>query len=158
MFKDKKLNKLWEKAELAGFTPEELRTLKEEFEHHQDKIDVYYNLLENVDVMDGKSDHHENSVIEEDEQISFNEIMQGEDNNESNDIKQSKQDLYVSKANKLRDTHRNIRDNFDRMERIVAKGPNSQDFIEPKVQGLWRVALSSDFSPDELASLKVNAS
>lgn len=55
----------------------------------------------------------------------------------------------------MRDKHRNIRDNFDRLERISAKGPNSQDFIEPKVQGLWRVASASDFSPDELASLKV---
>ena len=51
--------------------------------------------------------------------------------------------------------HRDIRDNFDRLERIASKGPNSQDFVEPKVQGLWRVALSSGFSADELNSLKL---
>ncbi|XP_076289830.1 uncharacterized protein LOC143213660, partial [Lasioglossum baleicum] len=39
MFKDRRLNKLWNKAELAGFTSEELTTLKEEFQHHQDKVD-----------------------------------------------------------------------------------------------------------------------
>lgn len=58
MFKDKKLNRLWEKAELAGFTTEEMTALKEEFEHHQDKIDVYYNLLENLSD-DSKANVHE---------------------------------------------------------------------------------------------------
>lgn len=48
LFKDKKLNKLWEKAETAGFTNEELAALKEEFEHHQDKVDQYYALLHDV--------------------------------------------------------------------------------------------------------------
>lgn len=48
LFKDKKLNKLWEKAEIAGFTTEELEALREEFNHHQDKIDQYYSLLHDV--------------------------------------------------------------------------------------------------------------
>lgn len=48
LFKDKKLNSLWEKAEVAGFTAEELNALKEEFNHHQDKVDVYYSLLDDV--------------------------------------------------------------------------------------------------------------
>lgn len=57
LFKDKKLNKLWEKAEISGFTPEELNALKEEFMHHQEKVDMYYSLLENVS--SGKKDYHE---------------------------------------------------------------------------------------------------
>lgn len=48
LFKDKKLNKLWQKAETAGFTQEELLALREEFGHHQDKIDQYYSLLYDV--------------------------------------------------------------------------------------------------------------
>lgn len=48
LFKDKKLNKLWQKAETAGFTQEELLALKDEFNHHQDKIDQYYALLHDV--------------------------------------------------------------------------------------------------------------
>lgn len=48
LFKDKKLNKLWQKAETAGFTQEELLALREEFDHHQDKIDQYYSLLHDV--------------------------------------------------------------------------------------------------------------
>ncbi len=37
-FKDKKLNRLWEKAERAGLTDEELMALKQEFQHHQEKV------------------------------------------------------------------------------------------------------------------------
>lgn len=45
IFKDKKLNYLWTKAEASGFTMEELLALREEFTHHQEKIDQYYDLL-----------------------------------------------------------------------------------------------------------------
>jgi len=57
LFKDKKLVRLWEKAELSGFTAEELKSLKQEFDHHQDKVDVYYSLLENIGTVD--TDKHE---------------------------------------------------------------------------------------------------
>lgn len=49
LFKDKKLNKLWEKAEVSGFTAEELAALREEFQHHQEKVDLYYSILDRVD-------------------------------------------------------------------------------------------------------------
>lgn len=49
LFKDKKLNKLWEKAEVSGFTAEELSALREEFQHHQEKVDLYYSILDRVD-------------------------------------------------------------------------------------------------------------
>lgn len=61
LFKDKKLNKLWEKAEVSGFSPEELTALREEFMHHQDKVDMYYSLLDNVH--QGKKDHHESKWL-----------------------------------------------------------------------------------------------
>uniref|UniRef100_A0A1L8DJH6 Putative alpha 2-macroglobulin receptor-associated protein n=1 Tax=Nyssomyia neivai TaxID=330878 RepID=A0A1L8DJH6_9DIPT len=150
LFKDKKLNRLWEKAEVAGFTPEEMKALKEEFMHHQEKVDLYYELLDDVTVNQGKKDFHINAV-NEDEIEKFNEVGTAEELADS----RGKKDEYFHAANDLRDKHRDIRDSFDRLERITAKGPNSQDFVEPKVQGLWRVAISSDFSADELASLKV---
>lgn len=158
LFKDKKLNKLWEKAETSGFTKDELDALKEEFEHHQEKIDVYYNLLEQLGDDDGKGANVHENAVNEDEHDRFNEIATAEE--ESNDIMaqqrgENKQNAYLHKSNQLREKHRDIRDNFDRLDRIASKGPNSQDFIEPKVQGLWRVALSSSFTADELASLKV---
>lgn len=49
MFKDKKLNKLLHKAEMAGFTPTELKTLKDEFSEYEKKVDMYYELIDNLD-------------------------------------------------------------------------------------------------------------
>lgn len=72
------------------------------------------------------------------------------------DIKpNAKQNKYLHEANLLREKHRDLRDNFDRLERISAKGPTNQEFIEPKVQSLWRIAAQSNFTFNELASLKV---
>lgn len=55
IFKDKKLSKLWEKAEKSGFDQKELKTLKEEFQHYQDKVDEYYALLETLNNDDKNS-------------------------------------------------------------------------------------------------------
>lgn len=49
LFKDKKLNKLWERAEVAGLSADELNELKEEFDHYQNKVDLYYSLLDSLD-------------------------------------------------------------------------------------------------------------
>ncbi|XP_066993825.1 alpha-2-macroglobulin receptor-associated protein [Anabrus simplex] len=141
LFKDKKLNKLWEKAEKAGFTAEELQALKEEFGHHQDKIDQYYSILS--DVERGAGDSHENSVDLKLEK--FNALETAEE---------PQKDL-THKVNSLREKHREIRDGYDRLHRIAAKGPNSKEFVEPKVEGLWKIAVNANFTPDELESLRV---
>lgn len=46
IFNDKRLNQLWNKAEYAGFTAEELEELRKEFSNYQDKVDNYYNALD----------------------------------------------------------------------------------------------------------------
>ncbi|KAL3278186.1 hypothetical protein HHI36_013525 [Cryptolaemus montrouzieri] len=144
IFRDKKLNKLWEKAEHAGFTAEELDTLKEEFLHHQNKIDQYYSLLH--DVKNGPNeDAHENSIDENLDR--FNEIDRAEESSKTKD--------YIDKANLIRDQSKDIKEGFDKLVVLTAKGPSSKDFVEPKVQGLWRIALDSNFTADELESLKV---
>lgn len=48
-FKDKKLNKLWHRAEMAGFTVDELNELKKEFVHYDEKVEMYYKLLDDID-------------------------------------------------------------------------------------------------------------
>lgn len=141
LFKDKKLNKLWDKAETSGFTVEELQALREEFNHHQEKIDQYYSLLK--DVEEGPDDKHENTLDNTLER--FNTIEEQEKTEKD----------YQDKANMLREKHRDIKDGYDRLHRLAAKGPNSKEFIEPKVQGLWKIATESNFSPDELESLRV---
>lgn len=54
-----------------------------------------------------------------------------------------------------RDKHRDIKDGFDRLHRLSVKGPKSNEFVEPKVQGLWKLATETNFTSDELESLKV---
>lgn len=143
LFKDKKLNKLWEKAETAGFTYEELQALREEFGHHQDKIDQYYALLH--DVKGNPEDQSENSVDDSLDRYNKIEILEEKEPNKD----------YLDKVNQLRDHHKDIKDGFDRLYVIAAKGPASKEFVEPKVQGLWRIALQSNFSSSELESLRI---
>lgn len=73
-----------------------------------------------------------------------------------NEIKTHEQTVqkFSNDMNKLRDHHVGIKDHYDRLERLVSSGPHSQDFIEPKVQGLWRVAQASNFTDKELGSIK----
>ncbi|VVD05014.1 alpha-2-macroglobulin receptor-associated protein isoform X2 [Leptidea sinapis] len=150
LFKDKKLNMLWAKAEASGFTTEELAALKEEFTHHQEKIDQYYDLLVNMDVNDSEAFKN---VINEEELVKFNEI--NNDNTYVNDNGENLRKDFVDRSNLVRDKHRGLRDGFDRLERIAARGPTNKEFIEPKVQGLWKMAVAANFTVDELASLKV---
>uniref|UniRef100_A0A3F2Z497 Alpha-2-macroglobulin RAP C-terminal domain-containing protein n=1 Tax=Glossina pallidipes TaxID=7398 RepID=A0A3F2Z497_GLOPL len=151
LFKDKKLNRLWEKAEISGFTPEELESLKQEFQHHQDKINIFYSLLETLgSTVDNK---HENA-INEDEFDAFNMISNDPNENEI-ETPQMSLKKYENQINQVRDHHRGIADHYDRLERLIATGPHNQDFIEPKVQGLWRIAQANNFTDNELSSIKV---
>lgn len=48
-----------------------------------------------------------------------------------------------------------IKDSFDRLHRLSLTGPNSEEFIEPKVQEIWIKAQKTNFSTDELQLLHV---
>ncbi|XP_033229756.1 alpha-2-macroglobulin receptor-associated protein [Belonocnema kinseyi] len=145
VFRDKRLNKLWAKAEMAGFTHDELSALKEEFTHHQDKLEEYMSLL--TDIETGDMEIQENSLHEKPE--SWN-ILDAEETNEIPGKKLN----YLGKANLVREKHLEIKSGFDHLKRLTAKGPNHKEFLEPKVQGLWRIALAAKFTSNELASLK----
>ena len=147
VFKDKRLNNLWVKAELAGFTHEELQTLKEEFQHHQDKVDEYMSILKDVDA--GDPDVHKNSLYHKPESSN---VIPGEEE-VSNNVPTHEED-YLKKASLLREKHLELRNGYDRLDTLTAKGPNHREFVEPKVQGLWRFVLEASFSPEERASLK----
>lgn len=48
-----------------------------------------------------------------------------------------------------------IKDSFDRLHRLSLSGPNSEEFIEPKVQEIWIKAQETNFGKDELKLLRV---
>lgn len=64
--------------------------------------------------------------------------------------------MIIFFRNWKRNKGREIKDGYDRLERLSAQGPNSKEFVEPKVQGLWRLAHNSNFSRSELESIRVN--
>jgi alpha-2-macroglobulin receptor-associated protein len=41
---------------------------------------------------------------------------------------------------------------------LAAQGPDNKEFVEPKVQGLWKIAAKSNFSAQELESIRVSLS
>ena len=65
---------------------------------------------------------------------------------------------YIGKANLIRERHNEIRDGFQRLNILASRGHNAKEFIEPRVQGLWKAALDAAFTPDELESLHVELS
>lgn len=146
LFKDKKLNKLWARVETAGFSDAELEALKDEFGHHQDKIDEYYSVLNNIKPGDDGEDHYKNSIS--DKEDPFNELG-------GHEVPATKPIEYLDKVNMLRDKHSDLREGYDRLGRMASRGPNSKDFVDPKVQGLWKIAVDSDFTNDELGSLQI---
>lgn len=72
------------------FAAEELQALKEEFSHHQDKIDQYFSLLNKADL---KEDKYLNSIDENLDRFNMVDKETEEDNNENN---------YILNANELR--------------------------------------------------------
>lgn len=61
---------------------------------------------------------------------------------------------YMDNANKLREKHADLKDTYDNLERKTAQGRGRREFIEPKVIHLWNMAVESNFTASELATLK----
>lgn len=61
---------------------------------------------------------------------------------------------YMDNANKLREKHADLKDTYDNLERKTAQGRGRREFIDPKVIHLWNVAVESNFTANELATLK----
>lgn len=129
IFKDKKLGRLWEKAEKSGLSSEELIALQEEFQHHAARISEYNQLLE----MAGDKDSQR-----------YNEIKRELDN-EVFDIRDT---------NEITRAAKDLKQNYDRLHRLATNQPVENQFGEPKVAGLWRLALTAKFEPTELESLR----
>ncbi|XP_064105454.1 alpha-2-macroglobulin receptor-associated protein-like [Macrobrachium nipponense] len=135
IFKDKKLNKLWDKAEQSGFTETELKALKEEFLHHQEKVDEYYSLVTKTKVKE------QNDLDNDVRKIDLFQELEASDK------------YSEDPTNTIREKHREIKDSYHRLHKITSTGPESKEFIEPKVSGLWKLAIRGDFTAEELESL-----
>lgn len=157
--------------------------LKDEFAHHQEKVLQYYSLLEEHNSRKLREDSKEycislvnltnaphSSTLDAFVNEAFMDTLQdlGEkiEPNLENSAVEGVRSLFWSRLNgkqfflKLsfvshsRSTHRELKYGYDRLERMTLLGPKSRDFEEPKVQGLWKIALKGDFTSEELESLR----
>lgn len=131
-FKDKKLNRLWEKAEKAGLSEDELLTLKQEFKHHQEKVEQYHDLLEMREELGADFNQRKNHI-----QL----------NDEDEEKKHQRHD------NEVINNARSIKEDYHRLHRL-ATNTHPKEFEEEKVQALWSLAMEADFSKDELESIR----
>ncbi|XP_078071287.1 alpha-2-macroglobulin receptor-associated protein isoform X2 [Mustelus asterias] len=127
VFEDPKLEKLWNKATTSGkFSNDEVRKLRREFQHHQDKVQEYHILRETVS---RNEDIYQNVISPSEAYV--------------------KEDLLHSKHVELKDKHRNVQASFERLRKLI-----HQEFSEPRVLELWDMAKRSNFTEDELDSIK----
>ena len=137
IFKDKKLDRLWEKAQQAGLEDDELMLLKKEFQHHQDKVDDYHRLKEMANTND-RDGNRLNNDIHLDDDYDMEEAKARKTLNNELDGKVSK----------------DIKKNYERLHRIATNTHPIREFEEPKVNGLWKLAQEADFNSEELQSLR----
>lgn len=136
VFKDKKLNKLWLKAEQQGFSEDQLRILKEEFQHHQNKIDQYYQMINKLHTKD--SDDYQSNAVEH--------ILESEVGD-----KLGKSD---NPHQVLKEKHSELKAGYDYLHSRILPDIRSIEFEEPQVMSLWEMAKNASFSTKELEILK----
>ncbi|XP_022315719.2 alpha-2-macroglobulin receptor-associated protein-like [Crassostrea virginica] len=128
--RDKKLQKLWKKAEFAGFADWELDKLKEEFLHHQMKLDEYNSLQENLN-----DDYSDNSIDRDQNKVKYTEEKK--------------------KKLELKTMSKDLKMDYDKLEAMaLASSVEDKSFQDPRVYELWALAKKAKMPPEELESLK----
>jgi len=126
---DSKTKKLWQKAQLSGFSDVELDELRVEFQHHTERMSEFADLRNELDTMPGDRD---NRV-------------------ESHKYKNEKSQL----SKRLKSTHMDVKNSFLELEELLqSKVGDKNDFTEPRVMKLWRYAQEANYTTEELASMK----
>ncbi|XP_063315923.1 alpha-2-macroglobulin receptor-associated protein [Pelobates fuscus] len=130
---DPRLEKLWNKAKTSGkFSEEELENLWREFVHHKEKTNEYNILLDTV----SRTEEIHKNVISPDEY-------------------EVKEDILHSKHSDLKEKLRSINQGYERLRKLSHEGfVGGTEFIQPRVNDLWDMAKTANFSDAELESFK----
>lgn len=160
-FRDSKLDKLWKKAEKAGFTQDQLMILHEEFQHQQDKLDDHYETLnimeEEIERNARRQSKLENS-IEVPSEDSFKKESKSrkkyQPNSEEPSEKKARLDENIHQG--LKEKHNEIKKAYSELSKKIATGAIDVDqpFQDGRVNELWSLAVQSNFSTSELESIK----
>ncbi|XP_002730925.1 alpha-2-macroglobulin receptor-associated protein-like [Saccoglossus kowalevskii] len=135
IFEDMRLNKLWSKSLASGqFSDEELKELRREFEHHQDKVSEYRLLMDEIQ---GTDDFNR---IDKFNRLDVDEAKAGKDRK--------------LKELELKLKHKSLNDDYKRLEIKMLPEEERGEFVEPRLVKMYKDALASNFTEDELQSLK----
>lgn len=155
IFRDKKLDKLWKKAEQSGFTQEQLMILHEEFQHQQDKLDDHYENINKLEIrLEGRLREEANleNSIETDVEAQSKKRVIREKVKESPSEKKARLESNIHQT--LDEKHKDIKKNIKELHRKIVDGKVGGPFEEAPVNALWSSAIAANFTSKELESLK----
>ena len=141
LFKDKKLDRLWQKAKVTGMDEEELMLLKKEFQHYQEKVDTYHRLME-ISGKDPLAQNRRRNGIDDLED--FDDIYE--------DTEESQKHVNAIDGDQMK---ADLKKQYKRLKQMSTDSNAGKSFEEPKVNGLWKLAQEAEFSPEELESLRI---
>lgn len=127
LFKDKNLDKLWTKALQSKFSDEELKILKEEFQHYEANLVEYHNLVDQIHELEDRAkkedENWENSVERLDEQH------------------ERDKSTNTNHLQHLNHKHREVKDKFFKLQSKVLKHEEldkSRLFEDDDAEKLWK--------------------
>ncbi|XP_025106175.1 alpha-2-macroglobulin receptor-associated protein-like isoform X2 [Pomacea canaliculata] len=131
-FSDKKLQAMWQRAEKAGFTEQDLEKLREEFWHQQMKIDELNFLKNELGIED----------------VTDNEISGSK---KSGMTLEKRKDLNLD----LKTKNKDIKSGYFRLEGMFSEFDKEEpDFKDNRVYQLWAMAQKTNWSEEERNSFK----
>lgn len=147
LFKDKKVDKLWKKAKKGDLNEEQLKILKEELKHYEEKMSQYHHMISEL-----HSKKHKEKARQESLENHIDEVLGQEE---------IEKELKVEETSKTVEAkHRELKDEYRRLSDAVFNATvNGQklkggEFEEERASKLWSLALKSDFTDEELETLR----
>lgn len=158
-FRDKRLDKLWRKAEKSDLSEDQLMILYEEFQHQQDKLEEHYatmnDLEEKIERSAEKLDAEHVNSLESDQETKIPAKKTKSSNfKEASSKKKTRKDdpKYQHLHDEYKQTKKQIEKLHDKISGKEQIGDSA--FEEPVVEDLWNAAKSVNFSDEELKDLK----
>lgn len=159
-FKDKRLDKLWRKAEKMPFTQEQLMMLQEEFQNQQDKLDQHYESMDALEEKVKAASKRKENEIDNSLDESNHSFTTSKKVNSKKDKKETQSEkkirLNENTEQHLHENYKKIKKNIEALHKKISEGqPDpSKQFETDLVNELWDSAKRAKFNDEELEELK----
>lgn len=138
IFKDKKLDRLWQKAQQQYFDDDEMTLLKEEFRKYESRLSDYDSQVERVALEEQK--------------------IRDKLEKRRNSIDSISEDYPTEHLRHLKEKHRDLKRHLNALEDQVLRRQPAHEreahFDEPRVAKLWKLATKVGFDGEELGELR----